>query len=143
MPRLTADQVHGIWGGVTMTWDDDYRFETATYAENIERMIAVGVHGIYTTGSTGEFYAIEYDEFCQMFDIQAELCGKSGVPLQIGCCSDSTAETVKLLQYVAGKPAVGAAQVNLPYWMELTDREVLQFFNDIHLACSDLPLESN
>ena len=140
MTRLTAEELRGIWAGVTMVWDEDYRFDEQTYAENIERMIAAGVHGLYTTGSTGEFYVIEYDEFCRMVDIEAELCGRAQKPLQIGCCSDATAKTIKLLEYAAGKKEVGAAQVNIPYWMELTDRELLQFFKDLHTACPDMPL---
>ena len=76
-----------------MSWDEDYRFDEATYARNIERTIAANVHGIYTTGSTGEFYALEFDEFRRMVDIECELCGKAGMPLQIGCCSDATSRS--------------------------------------------------
>lgn len=140
MSRLTADAMRGIWAGVTMTWDENFRFDEKTYAKNIELAIAAKVHGIYTTGSTGEFYAMEYDEFCAMVDIQADLCGKASMPLQIGCCSDSTAKTIKLLEYAASKEAVGAAQINIPYWMEVNDREMLQFFKDLYSACPDMPL---
>jgi len=140
MARLTAEELCGIWAGITMVWDEDYRFDEKTYAANIERMIPAGVHGLYTTGSTGEFYVIEYDEFCRMVDIEAELCGKAQKPLQIGCCSDATAKTIKLLEYAAGKKEVGAAQITIPYWMKLTDRELLQFFKDLHTACPDMPL---
>ena len=123
--RLTAEDVFGIWAGVTMAWNEDYSFDEKTYAQNAESMIKAGVHGIYTTGSTSEFYAVDYGEFCAMVDIQADLCGAANAPLQIGCCSDSTAKTIKLLEYVAGKKQVGAAQVNKPYWMEVNDRELL------------------
>jgi len=138
--RLTAEQVRGIWAGVTMTWDEADRFDEKTYAQNVQRTIDAGVHGIYTTGSTGEFYAIDFGEFKTMVDIQAELCGKTAMPLQIGCCADATRKTIQLLEYAAGKSEVGAAQVVLPYWMELTEREMLQFFKDIGSACPDLPL---
>ena len=140
MDRLKAEQLRGIWAGVTLSWDESYRFDEETYAKNIERTLDANVHGIYTTGSTGEFYALNYDEFCSMVDIVSDLCGAAGVPLQIGCCSDATAKTVKLLEYATGKKEVGAAQVNLPYWMELSDREVVQFFKDLHSACPDIPL---
>ena len=140
--RLDASATYGIWAGVTMAWNEDYSFDTDTYAKNVERMIAANVHGIYTTGSTGEFYALKYDEFCCMVDIEAEHCGRAGMKLQIGCCSDATAKTVRMLEYVAGKPAVGAAQIALPYWMELTDREVVQFYKDLYTACPDMPLVS-
>ena len=45
-----------------------------------------------------------------------------------------------MLEYVAAKEEVGAAQVAIPYWMELTDRELLKFFSDLHIASPGLPL---
>jgi dihydrodipicolinate synthase/N-acetylneuraminate lyase len=123
-----------------MSWDEDDRFDDKTYAENVRRAITANVHGVYTTGSSGEFYALAFDEFSRMVDIQAELCGNAGMPLQVGCCSDSTAETIQLLEYAAGTKAVGAVQICIPYWMELTDRELHQFFKDLYTACPDVPL---
>jgi dihydrodipicolinate synthase/N-acetylneuraminate lyase len=140
MTRLLAENVRGVWAGITMCWDANDRLDEVTYVANTISMCDAGVHGIYTTGSTGEFYALDEDEFRRMVDLQAEICGPRGMPLQIGCCADATRETIRLLEYAASKPAVGAAQVVLPYWMELTDREVLQFFADLHRACPDLPL---
>ena len=140
MGRLTLKSAKGIWAGVTMSWDEKFQFDEDSYVKNIERTIASKVHGIYTTGSTGEFYSLEYEEFCQMVDIQAEMCGKAQMPLQIGCCSDATSKTIKLLEYAASKKDVSAAQVNIPYWMEVNDRELLQFFKDLHTSCPDLPL---
>lgn len=140
MTPLTADRVHGIWAGVTLPWDEKDALDEDTYAANIQRMIDAGVHGVYTTGSTGEFYALDVDEFTAMVDIVSDLCAKAGMPLQIGCCADATRKTVRLLEVAAAKPHVGAAQVCIPYWMELTDRELLQFFKDLHTACPDVPL---
>ena len=62
------------------------------------------------------------------------------MPLQIGCCSDATRKTIRLLEYAAGRAEVGAAQIAVPYWMELTDRELVQFFKDLCTACPDVPL---
>jgi 4-hydroxy-tetrahydrodipicolinate synthase len=140
MARLTAKKLSGIWSGVTMSWNENFSFDEKSYITNIERMIRAKVHGIYTTGSTGEFYALDFDEFKRMVDIQADLCGRAGMPLQIGCCSDATYKTLQLLEYAASKKEVGAAQVTIPYWMELTDRELIQFFKDLNSTCPDLPL---
>lgn len=140
MSRLTSSTLQGIWAGVPMSWDEKFSFDETSYRTNIERLCRVGVHGIYTTGSTGEFYALDLDEFRRMVDIQIEVCSQYSMPLQIGCCSDNTCKTIKLLEYVAGKSYIGAAQINLPYWMELTDREVVKFFKDVYAACPDLPL---
>jgi dihydrodipicolinate synthase/N-acetylneuraminate lyase len=140
MTRLTANNLRGIWAGITMSWDERDRFDEASYRTNTEAMCRAGVHGIYTTGSTGEFYALDEDEFRRMVDIQVEICGRFQMPLQIGCIADCTRKTLRLLEYVAGKPLVGGAQVAIPYWMELNDRELLQFFKDLYRACPDLPL---
>jgi dihydrodipicolinate synthase/N-acetylneuraminate lyase len=140
MSRLKSNDLCGIWAGVTMCWDEAFDFDEANYITNTEAMCGAGVHGIYTTGSTGEFYALDFDEFKRMVDIQALICGRMKMPLQIGCCSDNTRATIRLMEYAAGKKQVGACQVNLPYWMELNDREVLRFFKDLYQACPDMPL---
>jgi dihydrodipicolinate synthase/N-acetylneuraminate lyase len=140
MSRLSAGQLRGVWAALTLSWDEKDRLDEASYRVNSEAACRWGVHGVYTTGSTGEFYALDEDEFRRMVDIQAEVCGRHRMALQIGCCADSTRKVIRLLEYAASKPEVGAAQVALPYWMELTDREVVQFFRDLHRACPDLPL---
>jgi len=138
--RLTAKSIFGVWAGSVMCWDGKFRFDAEKYASSIAATIRHRPHGIYTTGSTGEFYAIDPDEFKTMVDIQAKLCGENNMPLQIGCCADATHKTIKLFEYAASKKEVGAAQIVLPYWMELNDREVLQFFKDLYSACPGLPI---
>jgi dihydrodipicolinate synthase/N-acetylneuraminate lyase len=138
-PRLTSTTLRGVWAAVPMPWDEKFRFDERAYEQNIRRTITAGVHGVYTSGSTGEFYAIDEQEFAQMVDIQAELCGRANMPLQIGCCADSTSKIIRLIEK-AHRPEVGGVQVVLPYWMELTDREVVQFFADLHDAYPDMPL---
>ena len=140
MTRLDADGIKGIWAGVTLAWDERDLLDEATYRANTERLCRARVHGIYTTGSTGEFYTLDFEEFRRMVDIQAEICGKWGMPLQIGCCADSTRKVIRLVEYAAQKQQVGAVQVVIPYWMELNDKEVLQFFRDLHTACPEIPL---
>lgn len=140
MSRLAATDIKGIWAGVTMSWDNADGFDETSFRENTERICRAGVNGIYTTGSTGEFYALDYDEFCRMVDIQADSCGRYNMPLQIGCCADSTRRVIRLLEYAARYPQVGAVQVVVPYWIEVNDRELLGFFSDLYRACPEMPL---
>jgi len=140
MARLSSGGIKGIWAGLTMAWDERDRLDEVGYRANTERLCRAGVHGIYTTGSTGEFYALDDEEFRRMVDIQAEICSRWDMPLQIGCCADSTREVICLVEYAAQKQQVGAVQVVIPYWMELNDKEVLQFFKDLYTACPEMPL---
>jgi dihydrodipicolinate synthase/N-acetylneuraminate lyase len=140
MAKQTTEEVRGIWAALPLSWDEHDRLDEDVYRANAERIARAGVHGVYTTGSTGEFYALDVREFRRMVDIVDEVCGRLAVPLQIGCCATATRETLALVEYAAAKPHVGGVQVALPYWMELIDREVLSFFRDVSRAAPQASL---
>lgn len=137
--NLTAKTLKGIWAGITLPWAEDYTLDEDAFRKNLTRVCEAKPHGVYTTGSTGEFYALQPEEFRRMVDIFMEIVPAHGLPTQVGCISPNTRDTIALLQY-AQRKGVSGVQVALPYWMELTDREVLQFFDDITAACPGLPL---
>lgn len=139
IPKLTPQNLNGIWAGITLSWNRQGELDEAAYRENLRRLCAAKVHGIYTSGSTGEFYALDEAEFKRMVDLVLEETQPHGIPVQIGCCADATRKVIRLLTYAHDAGAAGA-QVVLPYWMELTDAEVVQFFRDIAAAVPDLPL---
>ncbi len=137
--KLTAETLKGIWAGVTLSWHEDYSFDEASFQENLHRLCSYDIAGIYTTGSTGEFYVLDWPEFQHMVDVFMEVVGPTDFPTQIGCCADDTRDVLRMVEYAAEKGA-GGAQITLPYWMKLTDQEMLQFFQDVYTAVPDLPL---
>ena len=136
---LTAETLKGVWAGVTLSWNEDYSFDEASFRENLKTLSKYDVGGIYTTGSTGEFYVLDWPEFQHMVDVFMEVVGPKGFLTQIGCCADDTRDVLRMVEYAAKKGA-GGAQITLPYWMKLTDQEVLQFFTDVYQAVPELPL---
>jgi 4-hydroxy-tetrahydrodipicolinate synthase len=136
---LTAETLKGVWAGVTLSWNEDNSLDEASFRENLKRLCASKVHGIYTTGSTGEFYVLDFSEFRLIVDIVLEAVSPSGIPIQIGCCADDTRDVQQQIEYAAQWGADGV-QVVVPYWMELTDAELLQYFRDITTAAAGLPL---
>jgi dihydrodipicolinate synthase/N-acetylneuraminate lyase len=137
--KLTRDTLKGVWAAVTLPWHEDLSLDEAAFRENLRRLIAARVHGIYTTGSTGEFYALDWDEFCHMVDIFMGAVSSSGIPVQVGCAADDTRDICRQIEYACRAGADGV-QVVIPYWMELTDREILQFFRDVAAASAGLPI---
>lgn len=137
--RLTAETLKGVWAGVTLSWNEDYSLDEASFRENLSRLCASKVHGIYTTGSTGEFYAVDFSEFRLMVDIVAEVVPPSGIPVQIGCCADDTRDVQRQIEYAARSGADGV-QIVVPYWMELTDTEMLEYFRAVAAVAPELPL---
>jgi dihydrodipicolinate synthase/N-acetylneuraminate lyase len=137
--KLSAESLKGIWAGITLPWKEDYQLDETTFCENLTRLCQAKVHGIYTTGSTGEFYALNFEEFQHMVDILFEVVSPTGIPVQVGCASPNTRDTLQMVEYVADKGCDGV-QVVLPFWMKLSDAEVIRFFKNISRAVPSLPL---
>jgi dihydrodipicolinate synthase/N-acetylneuraminate lyase len=136
---LTDETLKGVWAGVTLSWNEDYSLDEASFRENLKRLCTSKVHGIYTTGSTGEFYVLDFSEFRLIVDIVLEVVSPSRIPIQIGCCADDTRDVQQQIEYAARSGADGV-QIVVPYWMELTDAELLQYFKDMATVAPDLPL---
>jgi dihydrodipicolinate synthase/N-acetylneuraminate lyase len=133
---LTKENLKGVWASITIPWKDDDRFDEATFRENAAKLIESGVHGIYTTGSTGEFYALDLDEFKRMVDaFAAETVGK--IATQVGCTWINTRDSIHMARYATDK-GIDGVQVAVPFWMALTDEEVLRYFVDLGQACPDV-----
>ena len=60
---LNRETFTGPWAGVPVAWTDDDRFDETTYRTDVARCCEAGVPGVYTAGTTGEFYAMEFDEW--------------------------------------------------------------------------------
>ena len=136
---LTSGTLKGIWAAVTLPWREDWSLDEPAFRENVRRLVAARVHGIYTTGSTGEFYALDGDEFRHLVDIFVDATAGSGIPVQVGCCADDTREVCRQVAYACRAGADGV-QVALPYWMELTEREIIEFFRDVAAASAGTPI---
>lgn len=139
MKRLTAESLRGIWAAVPVSWCKDYTLDEESFRSNIRRLCTANVHGVYTTGSTGEFYALDWPEFRQLVDIMAEEMSGCAIAFQIGCNGDDTRDMLRQMEYAAERGAAGV-QFVLPYWMVLTDQEVTHFFGEIAAAFPELPL---
>jgi len=135
---LTRENLRGVWVSVTLPWDEDGNLDEATFRQNVAKLIESGVQGLYTTGSTGEFYALDWDEFRRMVDaFAAETQGR--VLTQVGCTWLNSRDSIRMARYAAER-GVDGVQVALPFWMELNDDEVLQYFVDLGRACPDVGL---
>ncbi|MBN2290854.1 MAG: dihydrodipicolinate synthase family protein, partial [Pirellulales bacterium] len=136
---LTRETFIGPWAGLPVAWTDDDRFDEATYRTDVVRCCRAGVPGVYTGGTTGEFYAMEFDEFQAVARATVEECHAHGKPAMIGCSSTYTLGAVRRAAYAAELGA-DAVQVALPFWMEIDDRDVVPFFKQVADASGGLPL---
>jgi len=136
---LTKSQLIGPWAGLPIAWKDDNGFDEKTYRRDVASCCAAGMPGVYTGGTTGEFYALEFEEFKAVTDATIRECRNGKNPVMIGCTATFTLGVIRRARYALEKGA-DAIQIALPFWMELTDDEALDFFKEVSAAVPGMPL---
>lgn len=135
---LAKDQLKGMWVSVPTEWDENDRFDEKAFRDTVAMLIEAGAHGLYTTGSTGEYYALERSEFETITDaFLAETAGK--VPVQVGANWFNTRDTIRRVRYARDKGA-DAVQVCFPGWMIMPEAHYDQFLVDVYEAVPDIAL---
>jgi 4-hydroxy-tetrahydrodipicolinate synthase len=133
---LTRQNLHGIWAAIHTPFHDDGRIDFDTLRENIRRLHGAGVHGIYTTDSDAEFYAIELDEFRQLAGVFAAECVRLNFPSMMGVTWINTEGVAQRLKVAAERGIMGA-HVGFPFWMPLNEPSRLQYWRDVSDAVPD------
>ncbi len=135
---LTKEQLKGLWVSVPTEWDEQGNFDEKTFRDEIAMLIDAGAHGLYTTGSTGEFYALDWEEFQKVVDaFLAETTDK--IPVQIGANWFNTRDTIRRARYARDRGA-GAVQICFHGWMTMAERAYDQFLIDVYEAVPDVAL---
>lgn len=130
---LTRANLHGVWAAMVTPFDKNDRFDEGVLRENVRRLHAAGVHGIYTTDSDGEFYAIELDEFKQIVRVFADETQRLGLPAQVGVTWCNTQGMLDRLRFAASCGILGA-HVGHPFFMPMTPESYHSFWQDVRGA---------
>ena len=136
---LTRDNLVGSWAGLPVAWTNDDTFDEETYRGNVRRCCEIGMPGVYTGGTTGEFYAMEFDEFQAVARATVEECHAHDTPVLIGCTSTYTRGVWRRME-VAAELGADGVQIALPFWMELQPDAITGFFRDVGSAMGDMAL---
>ncbi len=137
---LTRKELIGPWAGLPVAWKDNGRtFDEEAYRSDLERTCKAGVPGAYTAGTTGEFYAMELDEWKAVAKSTVEECRKHDTPVMIGVTATYTLGAQRRAAYAAELGA-DAIQLALPFWMEVDDRQIVSFFQDVAAAAPELSM---
>ena len=141
MPKLTLTRENfvGPWAGLPVAWTGDNRFDEDTYRQDVAKCCRAGVPGVYTGGTTGEFYAQEFDEFKAVTRAAVETCRPLGTPVMIGCTSTYTLGAARRAAYAA-ETGANAIQVAMPFWMPIPCDQIVPFYKEVAAAAPGLAL---
>lgn len=139
MSFLTTSALEGIWAGLPVPWTESNEIDESALRENVRRVCRAGAHGVYTHGTTGEFYAQTPEEWRRVVIATIEEAKPYGTPVQIGCTSLWTQEVIRRAAYALDAGAA-AIQIAFPFWLPLTDDQSLRFLKEVTMAVSAMPV---
>ena len=137
--NLTRKTLQGVWCALIVPWTNTDELDQKRYKKEVRSYGPMGVNGIYTGGTTGEWYAQDDVTFERITKITCEEGHAVGLPVQIGCTALST-RAVRQRIRIAKKARTDGIQIALPFWLELKDDEVTRFFREIADEADGTPI---
>jgi len=130
-------QVKGIIPPMITPFDEEERINCKALQKMTNYLIEAGVHGVFPLGSTGEGYALGFDEKRQVIETVLEATNKR-VPVYAGTGAITTKESIKLTE-MATELGVDALSVITPYFILPNQEELFEHYSAI-AANTDLPI---
>jgi 4-hydroxy-tetrahydrodipicolinate synthase len=137
--RINAGNLFGVWPALITPWTPGDQVDEHRLAGEIRHFAEEGVHGTYTGGTAGEFYAQDDEIFRELTEIACREANRWNLPIQIGCTALGTSVVRRRVE-IAIDCGADAIQLALPFWLPLSDIEVIDFFHDIAVAAGSTPL---
>ena len=79
MGPLTASDLRGVWATVLLPVRDDESIDFDRLAVALDRVLASGVHGVYTNGTAGEFHTLTDAEYDRLHTLVAQRCAEASI----------------------------------------------------------------
>ena len=115
-------QFEGIWTPIVTPLNADFSINEAALAEVVEYLIAGGVNGIISAGTTGEYYAQSFEERAHLAKLTKEMIG-GRVPLVVGTGALRTEDSIEFAK-MAKDVGAEAILVATPPYSVPTGREI-------------------
>ena len=127
----------GIIPAMVTPFGKDEELDADGLKKIIHFLLDSGVHGIFVSGGTGEFYALSKEEKMKIFETAVdEVDGK--VPVYAGTGAESTREVLELTK-IAKDAGADAAIITTPYYIKPGNHELLEHY--VYIASKvDLPI---
>ena len=128
---------YGIIPPLITPFDAQGHVDFAAMARMAVFLVDGGVHGLFPFGTTGEFYALDDDEYVKgletVRDAVADKTTRSGRPIQLlaGCSHITTREVIRLIKLVEQVGGYDAVSVLTPMFISQTQEELYTHYRTI------------
>jgi 4-hydroxy-tetrahydrodipicolinate synthase len=120
---------HGIIPAMVTPFNEDESLNVDALRQLTHFLIDGGVHGLFPTGSQGEFYALAPGERQRVWDVVVEEA-EGRVPVYAGTGGVTTREVIAL-NHLAERVGVDAVSIITPYFISPTQDELYDHYTRI------------
>lgn len=129
-----AKEIKGIIPAMVTPLTDDEELDEVALRRLVRHLINGGVHGLFPTGSQGEFYAFSPEEKRRVWEIVVdEAAGR--VPVYAGTGAITTRQVIELNK-IAEDTGVDAVSIVTPFFIQPTEAELYAHYVAIAEATS-------
>lgn len=139
MQPFRSEDIFGNWATTLLHIKEDDAICFASLERDLRYLASVGVNGIYTNGTAGEFNEQSESEFERISELTAEICSENAIPYQIGASHTSALIMLRRIR-TATRLGPGAIQVIFPDWFALSDSEAVEFLKKCEEAADGIGL---
>jgi dihydrodipicolinate synthase/N-acetylneuraminate lyase len=126
----TPERLHGVIPAIPTPFTPDGRqVDEGALRRIVRRVVAGGVHGIMTTGGTGEFPHLSREERARVTEIAADEAA-GAAPIYAGTAACSTWEALALAEDAA-RAGADAAILTPPFYFGIPDESLFAHFEDV------------
>ena len=133
---LTRETAGGLYGIPPTPFTKDGAFDEAAFRANCQAHIAAGVDGIAITGSNGEFHTMPWEMHKQVIKAFIEEC-QGKIHTIVSCSGVYTEEAIDHVKFARDTGADAVMNV-APYYVPLTNTELVTFWNHVMHAVPDI-----
>lgn len=130
---LTRETMKGLYVLVITPFDDKFRLDEDAYRENVRKLVALGVDGIISTGTNGEFHTLREGELAKIARLLVEETKGKTVAV-VGASGVNTAEAIHRTR-IAQDAGADAVMNVIPFYHILSKPEAYHYFQDLTTAC--------
>lgn len=133
---LTRETMRGLYVLTITPFDNQNRLDERAYRENVQFLLSLGVDGIITSGTNGEFHTTTDEERIRIARLVVEETKGHAVAV-VGASGVNTAEAISRTR-AARDAGVDAVMNVIPYYHILSKTEAYEYFEDLHAACPEV-----
>ncbi|MBW1961270.1 MAG: 4-hydroxy-tetrahydrodipicolinate synthase [Deltaproteobacteria bacterium] len=134
---MEAQFVRGIIPAIITPMTEDEELDERGFQKLVDALIEAGVHGIFSVGTAGEFWALSVEEKKRVYHWTVAYVDRR-VPVYVGTCANSTREAVRLSE-LAQQAGADCISVLTPSYIKPNEEEMFNHYAAIARSV-DIPI---